>query len=338
MTWLALFAAATLFSAASPTLEQSASLYSTGDFEGALVSADSALRTEPSGLGRARLHLLRARCLVALRRMNEVDASLENALTDDPSLTLEKLDVSPAFAATFERARVRLAGTLSIETEPAGAGIRIDGALLGSSPVTQTLPVGLHRVVVLDSAGQQAILRSITVAPRQTQTVVLMVPIVAPVVQPPVVEPNPPQQAQQLAPQASPWPVTPAIVARGSFDLRAGASIEVGATAIGTYWLVELDAVIARFNGLGLRGGGRLPVYKELLSLQLTLDGVAFFAAPSVFLGIGGTASAVVHPLSWLEVMLEGGARFVLTEPQYRSQYGLLGLGVRLRWPTAIGP
>ncbi len=321
--------------------EQGTALFNSGDFEGALTAVDAGLRGQATGQTRASLHVLRARCLAALRRMNDVDSAIEAALVDDPLVTLDGLDVSPGFAATFERARVRLAGTVTVETEPPGGGVRIDGALLGSAPVSQVLPVGAHQVVILDDEGNQATSRRVVVAPRQRQTLVL--PVTLKAAKGVTLLPPAPVDAGVVAVGAGEahddggrsgdWPVTIALSVRPQVDLGGGFSFEAGAVALAKHWLVEVDGIAAAVGGLGLRAGGRWPLLRGLLALQLTVDGVLLFSHSTVP-GFGGTFGVSVHPLPWLDLVLEGSGRWLNAESGYRKGYGLGGLAVRVRWPV----
>lgn len=323
MTWSALVLMVVV--GAQAPLDEGLALFNSGNFEAALTQVEALLRLEKGSAERARFELLRARCYLALRRPLDGDDALASALIADPTLTIEGLDVSPAFVAIFERARTRLAAQLTVETEPVAAGIRIDGVLVGAAPVKQLLAVGVHRVEVIDANGSAFSVRQVVIAARQPQTLVLSSGA-------PLLVQGPPP-----APVQTPWVAVPALVARSSYDLGSGASFELGVTLLGRYWLAELDAMFGAFGGAGLRLGGRLPIYRALLGAQLTLDGQLIFSRV-VVPGIGGTLSVVVHPVSWLDVLAEGSVRFVQSEPSFRAQYGLVGLALRVRWPFADEP
>ncbi|MFT3706711.1 MAG: PEGA domain-containing protein [Archangium sp.] len=319
-----------LLLAANP-MADGARLFDAGDFAGALRTYDAGLKSAPDAVTRAQLHIGRARCLYALRRTADVDAAFEAALTEAPTAALDA-DVSPGLRATFDATRTRLAGSLTIETEPAGSAVKIDGALVGKSPTTQLLPVGRHEISVLDANGAAAVQREVIVAPRRQQTMVLQLSAAAPqvaIAQPPVVA-----KPAEPASGGGPWPIEPGVVVRAATDFR-GLAIEAGATIVGKYFLVEVDAVMGGSFGVGLRAGGRYSFLGGLLGVQLTADGVLFLqpvAAP----GGGGSLGFVVHPLDFLDVILEVSARGVAAAPGFRPAYVLGGLTLRARWPTGL--
>lgn len=321
MTWLLLL----LLSASPDPLQTSQSKFEAGDFEGALQVLDAAVKSDPSSSRRGQLHLARARCLNALRRNTELDPALEAALRADPTLTAGT-DDSPGFRATFERMRSRLAGTIVIESQPPGAAVKVDGALVGRAPVTQLLPVGRYRLSVLDDAGNEGAALELVVSAQLTQTVKLSTRSAAK-----VSAKTTPIEPAVTAP-AEPMPIAPMIALRGVVDPAAGVALEGGVGVLGKYWLAELDAIGGGAFGLGLRVGPRIGFLNDLLGAQLTADGVLFFRG-SPIVGGGGTLSFVVHPVSFFDVLLDGSVRVTQTTPGFRSLYGLIGLTLRLRWP-----
>lgn len=304
--------------AAAPVSEAQAR-YEAGDFEGALKLLDVAVRTQPTGA----LHMARARCLNALRRNAEVDPAFEAALIADPTVTAND-DDSPGFRATFDRIRARLAGTLNVQSDPPGAAVRLDGAMVGRAPVSQLLPVGRYRVAILDDTGAEADTRDVVVAARQTQSVTLkgkaIVAVAAPAPVP--VDPH--------------WPVVPTVTLRVLADPRAGAALEAGLGILARYVAAELDVVSGAVPGGTLRVGPRLAFLDGWISAQATLDGVAFFAPASPILGGGATLAFCVHPFPAVDVALEGSARVVQPSAAFHREYGLVGLSVRVRWPNRL--
>lgn len=308
-----------LLLAAAPAHDAQAK-YEAGDFEGALAILDAAVKTAPTGA----LHVARARCLNALRRNAELDAAFEAALAADPTVQVGA-DDSPGFRATFDRARARLAGTVEIVSEPPGAAVRIDGAMVGRAPVSQLLPVGRYTIGILDDAGAEVEGREVVVAPKQAQKIVLKRPVAVVVAPPPKSEPAPPER----------WFAVPTFAARVVVDPRAGAAVEVGLGLLARYWLVEVAGIGGGAPGIGARAGARFPFLDGWVAAQLTLDGAAFFATQTI-LGGGGTFSFVVRPVAFLDVSVDGSARFVQPSAGFRSEYGLVGLTLRLRWPNRM--
>ncbi|MFT3835908.1 MAG: hypothetical protein QM723_02790 [Myxococcaceae bacterium] len=86
--------------------------------------------------------------------------------------------------------------------------------------------------------------------------------------------------------------------------------------------------------GAGARAGPRIELFGGLASAQLTADAVAFFT-PRFSPGGGATLSAGFMPLSFLEFLFEGSARFLDAPAGYASRYFLAGVAIRVRWPFA---
>lgn len=314
---------ALLIAAAPVGLESATAAFDAGDFEQSLAQAGRALESPSlASADRAQLQLLRARCLAALRRSNEVDEAIEAALNADPGLQLDERTVSPGLRATVTRLRSQLAAQVTVSVAAAPAAVRINDVMVGRAPVTQLLPVGRYRISALDDQGAVIATRDVVVAPRQ-QLQVALEPAAVVVAAP----------APGAAP--SPWPVMPALSLRGVVDPSAGAAFEGGVSLLGRYWLVEADAVLAGGRGAGLRAGARIP-FGGRFSAQLTADGVLFFR-PSVVAGAGATLGAGVQ-LGFVELLAEVSGRWVDAEHGYRSTYALIALSLRVRWPFAEGP
>jgi hypothetical protein len=302
------------------------SLFDAGDFEGALRAARDSAATMQAGPPRAALEVLEARCHLALRQELGVETALEAALTDDPALSVDA-SVSPAFAATIERLRLSLAGMVRVDTEPWGAGVLVDGVLVGKSPWSQRLPVGRHVVAWVDAQGRARELREVTVVPRRDQAV----RFVDARAEGAVTLPSP----SATAPSGS--ALAPAAVVHALVDVKSGAAWEAGAALLGRYWLVEADGIAGSVAGVAVHAGVRFGLWRELLGVQATADGVVFFSNPAAP-GGGASAGLVVHPVSWLDAFVLGGASFLKPAPAFRAQYGLVDAGLRLRWPLAEGP
>lgn len=300
-------------------LERSRALFAAADFEGALSTLNQALGETTSGPRRALIELERARCLSALRRVAETEAAIERALEADPTVNLEGDDSTRALRASFVQMKTRLAAEVTVLTEPPGLAVRLDGAVVGSAPVTHVLPVGRHQLTALDGAGREGASLTVLVAPRQKQTVVVRI------------------GAASQAPRADgprPWPVVPFLSARAHLDpIAPGVSFEPSLGLLGRFFVAELSVVIGGAVGLSARAGARLPFASDRFSAHLTVDGVAFFRS-QVAPGIGGSAGLAFRALGWLEVFGEGTVWYVAAAPGFRPLYGLGSLGVRVRWPA----
>ena len=130
--------------------------YLEGDFKGAVTRTQDAIErfeAEPAFGSDAALWALYGELMLvkalAENRINKsksddtfrVLAAIRPDYVPDPGLTPP--DVSSRFSEIAEEVAER-ASTLVVETNPAGAEVFVDGASQGRSPVTMTLPNGLH--------------------------------------------------------------------------------------------------------------------------------------------------------------------------------------------------
>ncbi len=77
----------------------------------------------------------RARTNANLGRGAEAEADYEALIRFDISWPIDRERVSPKITALYDGVRERLVGALSVQTEPAGAQILIDGETVGPSPL-----------------------------------------------------------------------------------------------------------------------------------------------------------------------------------------------------------
>jgi len=98
---------------------------------------------------------------IALAGLKQEDAALKSfaaVLRVRPKLALSRKEYAPGTIRLWEKARARLAslprGRLAVETEPAGASVRVDGQALGRTPFIGELPYGhYHLHLVHPEAG-----------------------------------------------------------------------------------------------------------------------------------------------------------------------------------------
>jgi hypothetical protein len=300
-------------------LEDGLSRFDGGDFEGALRVAQAAVAHDPDPAHRAQLRLLEARCALALRRELDVEAALSSALLDDPTLAVDPNVVGPGFAATVERLRLTLAGSVSIEAVPPGMAIRVDGAIVGKAPMTERLAVGRHHLAALDGTGQEAAAAEVVVAPRQTQSIRLAIAAPPPTAEPP----------------GRPTPLAPAAALHVTVDPLSGAALQAGLALVAEHWLVEADGVAGGASGATVRAGLRTDLL-SWLGVQATADGALFFTSP-VLPGAGLSAGVSFRPVAFLDLVAQGSGMLFSGHASFRSQYFLADLGVRVRWPFGSG-
>lgn len=328
MTFIAVLISALL---SADEAGRATTLYANGDFEDALRVAQGAIEVAKSAQDRGKLHLLEARCLNALRRAKDVDRSLEAALTDAPELTLDEAD-SPTLVAAVHQARTRLAGTLEVDSEPKGAGVRIDGVLVGKAPISELVRVGRHLIEIIDRDGTEVSRREVTMPARGRVTLVLTGTVKeGPLVRAPT--PLEPPPLQSVPPSQVSLTGTVRAIVDVCPGCGLGLGVEAGVGVLSRWLLAELTVIGGGSTGLGIRAGGRL-AFAPRWSAQLTADGVLFFGQ-QLGPGVGGTVTGAFAVLSWLEVTVEFGVRAVFGAATHRSVYLLPMGGARLRFPPA---
>ena len=80
--------------------------------------------------------------------------AFHSALSLDPLIDLEPLEVSPRAFNVFRRVKERLDGTLKIDVRGASARVVLDGAEVGTTPYEAKVRIGRHRVQLRTSDGR----------------------------------------------------------------------------------------------------------------------------------------------------------------------------------------
>ena len=110
----------------------------------------------PPGPDRAKTfgeaQLIRGMALSALRRRDASDDAFRAVLRVDPRHVMSPDAFSPTFRQRFEKLRTELArarkARLSVQSQPAGATVYVDGFALGHTPASLDLVPGTYQVVV----------------------------------------------------------------------------------------------------------------------------------------------------------------------------------------------
>ena len=110
----------------------------------------------PPGPDRAKTfgeaQLIRGMALSTLRRRDASDDAFRAVLRVDPRHVMSPDAFSPTFRQRFEKLRTELArarkARLSVQSQPAGAAVYVDGFALGHTPSTLDLVPGTYQVVV----------------------------------------------------------------------------------------------------------------------------------------------------------------------------------------------
>ncbi len=96
--------------------------------------------------------LIRGMALSALRRRDASDDAFRGVLRVNPKQVMSADAFSPSFRARFDKLRTELARArklrLSVQSQPAGATVFVDGLPLGHTPATLELVPGTYQVLV----------------------------------------------------------------------------------------------------------------------------------------------------------------------------------------------
>ncbi|MFP2911725.1 PEGA domain-containing protein [Pyxidicoccus sp. 3LFB2] len=290
-----------LFSA-GPSRELEAALQSVseGDFESALAHVNAGLEKSGDEAGRARLFLVRGEVHAALRQYSQMEAAFAQALEADPDVRLDPERVHPTVVTRFESLRQRLRGELTIEVEPAGADLLLDGQSLGQAPWRGPVPIGTHTLEV----GPGLTTLQVKVRPGHPEQVRIVLP---------------------SAPEATSSSPAFSAQARAALGLapQSGLGAEAGARLAGHHLYGELNATAGRRFGASARLGLQAPELVGPLTLFVSLD--AYALASPTLLGGGVSAGASLPLSSRFAVFAEVSGRWLPSSSGYRSTH-LLGV------------
>jgi tetratricopeptide (TPR) repeat protein len=297
-----------LLAAASPVaenrdLDAALQSLSEADFEAALAHVETGLRQVRDEAQLAQLRLVQGEVYAALRQYAQMETAFARALEANPDARLDPERVQPTVVALFESLRGRLQGTLSIDVDPAGAEVRLDGRELGQAPWRGPVPIGTHMLEV--GSGRTPF--QVKVRPGQTEQVRVVLPA-GPTEQPPFIS--------SLAFSAQ---------LRAAFGLSptSGAGLEAGARLAGTYVFGELNATAGSRFGAAIRLGAQAPGLVGPVTLSLSLDGYAL-GGPALF-GGGLSAGASLPLSSKFTVFAELSGRWLPSATAYQDTH-LLGI------------
>jgi hypothetical protein len=227
-------------------LVSTARLSLSGDPQGALDRLEPALRDFlvdlGTGEGRTTLRdllVVRARALLA--RSDPVaaaaDATLAVRLDPASGSGIDLTSLLPAERALVDRAvqdsAIAAAGRLSVETEPAGAEVVVDGVVRGRAPLDLELPYGRH-VVRVERFGRQPMASIAEVALGETARISLTLAAA---------------EGDDLAEQIA------VKVAEGAFDAGSLDALAVLAQALGVRAVIVVHEGAPRFRARLYRDG-----------------------------------------------------------------------------------
>ena len=199
---------------------------------------------------------------VALKLLDVKSATVEKFVNDTvPKRDLAGNNVNASAARWFGALlEVEAKPTLTVSSEPVGAGVSVDGTAYGKTPLTlRDLPPGVHNVVVT-MAGRQAASRNVELKTGLTQDLAVTLEPEAP---PPVAQKEPPPP-----PVIAPPPVVaPPPIAHKQTSHPGRTATIIGATALGA-------ALVT--------GGVLIYTWRSYLSLQDTTNADLMQLKPTV--------------------------------------------------------
>lgn len=152
MLWLSVSA-----TSASDAEARAQEQFLAADFEKSVETLNGALATETAPLSIARLQVLKAQSLLALRKKPAARQAIVAALQAEPTLNPSADDASPDVRELVTEVREQSPVTVTLAAaEMTDASVRVDGVLLGPLPLTTKLTAGAHRIVVSARGGERA--------------------------------------------------------------------------------------------------------------------------------------------------------------------------------------
>ncbi|MEW5738890.1 MAG: PEGA domain-containing protein [Myxococcota bacterium] len=310
-------------------LEQGQRLFASGDFEGALKALDAAAQESRDDATLEKVHLLRAQCFAARQDFVHAEEAFTHALEANPEASLDPARVDPTVVKLLDSVRGRLTGTLVLESTPPGATVTVDGKAAGTTPLTQPISVGRHR---LEARWDQGPLTSteVVVKPSREARVTW--------VQGPVTQ-LPPPPCPEVLQGPAPRPLRPFGDLRGSFEVPAnpGAFVtggfEVGGGVEVSWFRLGLWARLYSSFGLVPRVAFAVPVL-ERLAVVVEVGVPIQFLPAGTGVGLWGTGAAEFYVLPWLGVWAGFGARHYFAWPERNDPTAFLVTGgARVRMP-----
>lgn len=294
--------------ATAPELEERArKQFAEGALEDALATLDRAVMSTTADPELAAIQLLRGQVLVGLEQFGGAEKAFLEALKHDPDATLDPRRVLPSTVAVLDRLKDSARGTLRVEAPDPSAKIAVDGAEQGAGTFEGRVRIGTRRVRV--SAGGEVLDVDARVFPDRITVVKDEV-------------------ARLSALSQTSASLRGVAEARGLFDPRAGVAAEVGGGVTFGRLIALLDVTVGARVGVTARVGARLAELAGPMGVHGSIDGVVFVtqsAAP----GVGATLGMFAALGSW-DLFLEATGRIHPAPGEFRAQYLLVGMGVRL--------
>lgn len=154
------------FGSAESTFNSINQLDSIGDFSRIITVLERRLATGDDGDAHSLLVAslaYRARAKFNTGANQDAEADIRALITADPTVVLDRVQVSPRFMDIFDSIHAGMVGYLEFAVSPLDAEIRVDGRLLEPDIASHAVVAGVHPVVV-ERAGYQPVQEEVEVS------------------------------------------------------------------------------------------------------------------------------------------------------------------------------
>jgi tetratricopeptide (TPR) repeat protein len=224
-------------SRAARGLARGVKYYEAARFKRSLKTLRRTLRRAKGAKLRAQLQLYVGLNESVLGRKQKAVAAFREALLADASVDLDPARFKPGDIALFEQAKRALKGRLRVEaTRGEGALVLVDGKARGKAPLSLTMPVGRHDVVVRRGTDVQR--REVVIAHGASETVSVTFAPLPPKKPDPVTKPVVVPE-RQIDKTPSPWSLSRP---RLWTWVTLGLAVAAGGAALGVGLMAQSDA------------------------------------------------------------------------------------------------
>ncbi len=309
----------------STKFEQGQKLFASGEVDAALKMLDAAAAESNDAGAVERIQLLRGQCLAARQDFVKAEEAFTMALDANPEASLDPARVDPTVVKLLESVRSRLSGPISLNSEPLGATVSIDGRQMGKTPLNLNIPLGRHSISLsfgeIESPPRDVIIR----AKRDVYVDVVKPASAVKAVEVPQRWPAKIRAYGDIRGTLEAATTGDGALFRGGLDVGGGFELR--------YFRLGLYARLFPYFGLSPRAAFVLPVIDNV---TVFLEGhIPFwFRGGGVALGIGGSGGVEYAFLPFLGGFAQIGGEHLFLNPGYNdSTHFLAQGGVRLRMP-----
>jgi len=149
-------------------LDQGVLWFEQGEFERSLDTLKRVRAEVLPSRSAGRLQLYLGLDHAFLGRIAKARAAFVAALTHDPELELDPHQIKPSVVELFREVKQGLTGDLEVHVSGSGTfSVAIDGSAVGPAPLSRTVLIGRHQVIVRSSDGAIVLDRAVVVGARQ---------------------------------------------------------------------------------------------------------------------------------------------------------------------------